>query len=57
MFVHGGGWSIGDKRQGSSQKGAHFVGRGWAFASIDRELGAAGDPTTAVVDAFLVGSR
>ena len=57
MLVHGGGWSIGDKRQGSSQKGAHFVGRGWAFASIDRELGAAGGPATAVVDAFLVGSR
>ena len=38
LFVHGGGWSIGDKRQGSSQKGAHFVSKGWAFASTNYRL-------------------
>jgi acetyl esterase/lipase len=38
LFVHGGGWSIGDKRMGAAQKGAHFLGRGWAFASANYRL-------------------
>ena len=38
LFVHGGGWSIGDKRMGAGQKGAHFLGRGWAFASTNYRL-------------------
>jgi arylformamidase len=38
LFVHGGGWSIGDKRQGAAQKGAHFAGRGWAYASTNYRL-------------------
>jgi acetyl esterase/lipase len=38
LFVHGGGWSIGDKRLGAGQKGAHFLGQGWAFASTNYRL-------------------
>nr|WP_314442738.1 alpha/beta hydrolase [uncultured Sphingomonas sp.] len=38
LFVHGGGWSIGDKRMGAGQKGAHFLGQGWAFASTNYRL-------------------
>lgn len=38
LFVHGGGWSIGDKRMDAGKKGAHFVGEGWAFASANYRL-------------------
>ena len=38
MFVHGGGWSIGDKRMGESIKAPHFNATGWAFASINYRL-------------------
>jgi len=38
LFVHGGGWSIGDKRTGAGVKGAHFLKEGWAFASINYRL-------------------
>lgn len=38
LFVHGGGWSIGDKRMGAGQKGQHFLGQGWAFASANYRL-------------------
>lgn len=38
LFVHGGGWSIGDKRSGAGAKAAHFNSRGWAFASINYRL-------------------
>jgi acetyl esterase/lipase len=38
LFVHGGGWSIGDKRLGSELKGKHFAGQGWAFASTNYRL-------------------
>lgn len=38
LFVHGGGWSIGDKRLGSEAKGKHFTGKGWAFASTNYRL-------------------
>jgi len=38
LFVHGGGWSIGDKRSGASVKAAHFTAEGWAFASANYRL-------------------
>jgi acetyl esterase/lipase len=38
LFVHGGGWTIGDKRRGAGVKAAHFVGQGWAFASTNYRL-------------------
>ena len=38
VFVHGGGWSIGDKRTGAGVKAAHFTAQGWAFASVNYRL-------------------
>ncbi|GAA3996217.1 alpha/beta hydrolase [Sphingomonas humi] len=38
LFVHGGGWSIGDKRMEAGTKGAHFSAQGWAFASTNYRL-------------------
>ena len=38
LFVHGGGWSIGDKRTGAGVKAAHFTNAGWAFASANYRL-------------------
>lgn len=38
LFVHGGGWSIGDKRMGAGEKGQHFLDKGWAFASTNYRL-------------------
>ena len=38
LFVHGGGWSIGDKRSGAGVKAAHFTNAGWAFASANYRL-------------------
>ena len=38
LFVHGGGWSIGDKRAGAGVKAAHFTSSGWAFASANYRL-------------------
>jgi arylformamidase len=38
VFVHGGGWSIGDKRTGTGAKDAHFTGNGYAYASINYRL-------------------
>ena len=38
VFIHGGGWSIGDKRHSAAPKAAHFTGEGWAFASVNYRL-------------------
>jgi len=38
LFVHGGGWSIGDKRMEAGTKGAHFARQGWAFGSTNYRL-------------------
>ncbi|GLR47169.1 alpha/beta hydrolase [Sphingomonas astaxanthinifaciens] len=38
LFVHGGGWSIGDKRIGGDTKGKHYTGLGWAFATTNYRL-------------------
>jgi acetyl esterase/lipase len=38
LFVHGGGWSIGDKRIGGDTKGKHYNALGWAFASTNYRL-------------------
>lgn len=38
LFVHGGGWSIGDKRTGAGVKAAHFTQSGWAFGSVNYRL-------------------
>jgi len=38
IFVHGGGWSIGDKRHAIGAKASHFLGKGYAFASVNYRL-------------------
>lgn len=39
VFVHGGGWRQGDKRNATGvEKVAHFTGRGFAFASVNYRL-------------------
>jgi acetyl esterase/lipase len=38
LFVHGGGWSIGDKRHAAAPKARHFTAEGWAFGSANYRL-------------------
>lgn len=38
LFVHGGGWSAGDKQGGGRQKPPHFTARGFAYASLNYRL-------------------
>lgn len=38
LFVHGGGWSIGDKRQAAGGKAELYTDRGMAFASTNYRL-------------------
>ncbi len=38
FFVHGGGWSIGDKRAGEATKGPWARSQGWAFVSANYRL-------------------
>ena len=38
VFIHGGGWSIGDKRGSTALKAEHFTAQGWAFASLNYRL-------------------
>lgn len=38
LFLHGGGWLIGDKRQAEGAKPVHFTNIGWAFASANYRL-------------------
>lgn len=38
LFIHGGGWSIGDKRHAAAPKAKHFTGKGWAFGSVNYRL-------------------
>ena len=38
LFVHGGGWSIGDKAHAAREKARWANGKGWAFASVNYRL-------------------
>lgn len=38
VFVHGGGWTRGDKRQGAGEKPAFYTGIGHAFATVNYRL-------------------
>jgi acetyl esterase/lipase len=38
LFVHGGGWSIGDKAHAAGDKARWANGKGWAFASTNYRL-------------------
>jgi arylformamidase len=44
IFIHGGGWAIGDKKSGTGDKARHFTGTGYAFASLDYRLVPETDP-------------
>jgi arylformamidase len=44
VFIHGGGWAIGDKKSGTGDKASHFTGIGYAFASLDYRLVPEADP-------------
>lgn len=41
VYVHGGGWRVGDKDNGIANKAALFTGAGWVFASINYRLSSA----------------
>ncbi len=47
MWVHGGGYQIGDKSQQVSDKIKLFNGRGWTLVSVNYRLTVTGDPTSA----------
>lgn len=38
VFIHGGGWAIGDKWLSAAIKATHFTGLGYAFASLNYRL-------------------
>jgi arylformamidase len=38
VYIHGGGWSIGDKGYGDATKATYFTGRGYAYASLNYRL-------------------
>lgn len=38
VFIHGGGWAIGDKSMSVGDKASHFTGKGWAFATVNYRL-------------------
>ena len=38
VFIHGGGWSIGDKRHAIGAKASYFLGKGYGFASLNYRL-------------------
>ncbi len=47
MWVHGGGYHTGDKRNQVADKVRLFNSRGWVFVSVNYRLTVAGDPTSA----------
>jgi arylformamidase len=38
VFIHGGGWSVGDKAYGDAAKATSFTARGYAYASLNYQL-------------------
>ncbi len=50
VFIHGGGWSIGDKAMGTRNKASHFTGKGYAFASLNYRLVPETDPAGQAAD-------
>ena len=47
LWVHGGGYRIGDKRNGVADKVRLFNARGWVFVSVNYRLTRVGDPSSA----------
>ena len=50
VFIHGGGWSIGDKTMGTRNKASHFTAKGFAFASLNYRLVPETDPAGQAAD-------
>lgn len=50
IFIHGGGWAIGDKRSGTGAKAAFFTGHGYRYASINYRLVPKVDVATQAAD-------
>ena len=50
VFIHGGGWSIGDKATGTQNKSSHYNGLGYAFASLNYRLVPETDPAGQATD-------
>lgn len=50
IFIHGGGWAIGDKKSGTGDKAKHFSQEGYAFASLDYRLVPETDPEGQATD-------
>jgi arylformamidase len=50
VFIHGGGWAIGDKKSGTGDKAKHFTANGYAFASLDYRLVPDADPAGQAAD-------
>jgi acetyl esterase/lipase len=50
VFIHGGGWSIGDKVSGTKNKASHYNGLGYAFASLNYRLVPETDPAGQAAD-------
>jgi acetyl esterase/lipase len=49
-FIHGGGWSIGDKASGTHNKSSHYNSLGYAFASLNYRLVPETDPAGEAAD-------
>ncbi len=50
VFIHGGGWSIGDKASGTKNKASHYNRLGYAFASFNYRLVPEADPAGQAAD-------
>lgn len=50
VFIHGGGWSIGDKATGTQNKASHYNALGYAFASLNYRLVPETDPAGQATD-------
>lgn len=53
VFIHGGGWSIGDKAMGTKNKASHYNAMGHAFASLNYRLVPETDPAGQAADIAL----
>ena len=50
VFIHGGGWAIGDKASGTKNKASHYNSLGYAFASLNYRLVPETDPAGQAAD-------
>ncbi len=50
IFIHGGGWTVGDKKSGTGDKAKYFTAHGYAFASLGYRLVPDADPAGQATD-------